>query len=151
MKVVFIILILLAGCDLSRAQSYDCTPLASDDSAQSGANEEVDIIKQRSALGVRGVVSDVNGLPIEGSYVEIFPSTKAHWLGKEMSRSEPSKRAAGCVTATGGRFYFPVLDRGYYEIRISKKGGWNHTHIYIKLSSDFNRKKTIKVDLTPGT
>jgi hypothetical protein len=53
--------------------------------------------------------------------------------------------SAGCVVGPDGKFCFRALPPGKYELRLSKDGGWQNTHVYVIVAP--LKQKAVKGDL----
>ena len=60
---------------------------------------------------------------MEGVLVKLFP------YSKDFSTARP--RLAACVTGPDGRYCFINAPKGRYEVRASKEGGFQITHVNI--------------------
>jgi hypothetical protein len=63
--------------------------------------------------------------PAENVLVELFPVSKQF--------SAQRTRVAACVTASDGRYCFSRVLKGKYELRASKDGGFEITHVFVSV------------------
>jgi len=102
-----------------------------------------------------GVVRDMNGELVSDVLVEVYD--KPEYLLLQYPESEEKKeeqhQIAACVVGAGGKFCFRDLPPGNYELRVSKAGGWNHTHVYVVIAAGKQKasKRNLEITLYPGT
>jgi hypothetical protein len=61
--------------------------------------------------------------PVDDVFVELFPYSK--------DASVTRTRLAACVTDLDGRYCFANVPKGRYEVRVSKDGGFEITHVNV--------------------
>ena len=133
-------------------QVCNCMPATSDDTTRIGGNELVTLSESESYKLIQGKVFDVNGEVLEGVLVEVFD--KPDWIkDNKYSPPDDQKRIYACFTDKNGKFCFPKIAKGNYEVRFSKDARFNPTYLYLKVNpnSSKGRKKLIELYLTPGT
>lgn len=87
------------------------------------------------------------GKALPGVLVEVFHNPEGllmDWKEREAMKSK-QKKIAACVTNLNGRFCFPKLDPGKYEVRFSKAVGWDSTSIYIIVDPTSSHSKNKKL------
>jgi protocatechuate 3,4-dioxygenase beta subunit len=94
--------------------------------------------------------------PLEGVVVEVYdnPDVALHSYPSHSTDDSPEKaqkRLAACKTGVDGRFCFPGIPPGRYEVRVSKEL-WQLQPIIIKLDPRSRRssKKGLRVMLHAG-
>ena len=121
-----------------------CRCVASDEPTRAGANERIVIRMPGKYRQLAGVVEDANLQVVSDVLVEVFD--KPEYLLLEYPESEQKqkgqRRIAGCVVGADGKFRFRGLRPGKYELRFSKAGGWNHTHVYGHLAEGWLEDRT---------
>jgi hypothetical protein len=117
-----------------------------------GGNELVTFRERRAFKSVRGIVRDVNGEPLAGVLVEVLDHPE--WiLSNDPASPVDQHRIAACKTGPDGSFCFEDIPSGRYELRASKDGEWNPSHVYIVVNrrSSGSARVGIDVRLTLGT
>ena len=145
-----LLLVLLPVC--IAPQDCKCVITTSEDSTRHGGNQLVTFVEKRTFEELNGIVLDVNGTALEGVLVELFDQPE--WIKNDGTpRPTNQKRLHACVTAKDGRFCFPKLAKGNYELRVSRDAGWNPSFIFVRIDPKASRarKKPIEVLLTVGT
>ena len=97
-----------------------------------GYFEEITLEHKTPYQKLAGVVY-LSAHPIDDVLVELFPYAK--------DLSTKRTRLASCVTGTDGRYCFSRVPRGKYELRASKDGGLEITHVYVVVDPK-NRKSS---------
>jgi hypothetical protein len=130
---------LCGGFTLPASKSCECKPAERDATTRFGGNEWV-------AYKEPGVFKSIHGkldLPLPelraNVLVEVFDQPDyllCEWLDKNPNNCtndppENQRRIAACVTAKDGKFCFPNLPAGKYELRVSKDAGWSPTHVHV--------------------
>jgi hypothetical protein len=132
-----------------------CVKAKPDEITRSGVNELITIIEHKPYKQIRGVVFDPRDITIPGAFVEVFTHPEHLLLSSPESEKAQAKqrRIAACLTEMNGKFCFPNLPAGKYELRIGKEDGWKITYFYLVVAPH-NRKASgaqIKVHLQVGT
>ncbi|RMG06910.1 MAG: carboxypeptidase regulatory-like domain-containing protein [Acidobacteria bacterium] len=73
------------------------------------------------------------GRALSGVLVEIYDNPESllmDWREREAMKSR-QQRIAACVTSSNGKFCFPKLSSGRYEVRFSKATDFDSTSIYV--------------------
>ena len=154
MKTFFTFLILFASSGFVFAQDYTCSSPKADETTHWVGNLQIVNIEKKSFRQLRGTVFMQNGELFENALVEIFTNPE-YLLTEEPTdkrgRTE-QKRVAACITGKNGRFSFPDLPAGKYELRSSSADsatGWNVTQIYVVVKSS-GKKKELRVEMSLG-
>ena len=132
-----------------------CKCATSHESTREGANENIVLVEREKHHRLEGIVRTVNGETLPGVLVEVF--NKPEYLLLSYPESEEKKkgqkRLMGCVVGADGKFCFPDLPPGKYELRFSMAGGWNQTHVYVIIAprSQKASKDGLDVSMLPGT
>jgi Carboxypeptidase regulatory-like domain len=135
LNLTLLALLLLIGpiAYLQASGGSQCQCATSHEHTREGANENIVMVKREKYHRLEGVVRSVNGAALPGVLVEVF--NKPDYLLLSYPESEKKKkgqkRLMGCVVGGDGKFCFRDLPPGKYELRFSKSGGWNHTHVYV--------------------
>lgn len=124
-----------------------CACKASDESTRAGANEDVVLAERQKRHFLEGVITAPNGDILPDVLVEVF--TEPDYLllpyPESQQKKKAQKRVAGCVVGPDGKFCFRGLAPGKYELRLSKDGGWQKTHVYVIVAP--LKQKAVKGDL----
>ena len=154
MKTFFAFLILIASSGFVFAQNHNCSPLQADETTHWVGNLQIVNIEKKSFRQLRGTVFMQNGELFENALVEVF--TNPDYLLTEEPTDKrgttEQKRIAACRTGEDGRFSFPNLPAGKYELRSSSADsatGWNVTQIYVVVKSS-GKKKELRVEMSLG-
>ena len=149
---VLIFTSLLVCCFVATSRHDDCScrKPGKGETTHSGPNENIVSIDRDTYKSVTGSVHAPNGVEVDGALVEVFD--KPEWmLGRRKSSPPKQRRIAACKTGDDGKFCFEDLPAGEYELVASKDGGWNPSHVYIKIRPDDPKAKTsIDLNLNPG-
>jgi hypothetical protein len=123
------LLIVLIASTITPAQC-GCIPSPTRDTTRWGGNELLTYVEPKIYKSLQGIARNINGRPLSGVLVEVFDQPE--WIRQELSESPvEQQRIAACITRRNGRFCFSNIPSGNYELRLSKDGAWNVTHIYI--------------------
>ena len=86
--------------------------------------DEVSVVEKKPYKILHGVAHlAVSDEPTEDVLVELFTHPK--------NKSEEARRIAACLTEADGRYCFSGLRKGNYELRGSREGGFEITHVYV--------------------
>jgi hypothetical protein len=103
---------------------------------------------------VRGVVL-IGDDPASDVLIEIFnePDYLLFGYPKHQELQKRQRRIAACKTGDDGRFCFPNVSKGKYEIRASIDSGFDVTHVWVQIDPQSSRAKKadIKVPIWAGT
>jgi protocatechuate 3,4-dioxygenase beta subunit len=103
---------------------------------------------------MRGVVLDNNGNELSGVLVEVFDHPEGLLLPYPQNQEAQLKqrRIAASKTGKSGRFCFPGLPNGKYELRCSFQIGVDVTHVYVRIGGSHGKaaKKELKVQMYLG-
>jgi protocatechuate 3,4-dioxygenase beta subunit len=154
-RAIFIPALALLACALVAPSVFGdckCSSVKEEETTHWGGNEVVTEIENQSHRQVHGTVENPYLKPVEGALVEIFDHPD-YLLDQNApyTRTHPEqKRVAACRTPRDGKFCFPNLPPGKYELRSSVGSGWDVTHIYVVVEKKGQTKK-IQVRMTLGT
>ena len=132
-----------------------CLCVASDESTRAGANEMIVVTAPGKYRQLAGAVKDLNGEIVSDVLVEVYD--KPEYLLLKYPESEEKKKAQrrleGCIVGADGKFCFRDLPPGKYELRFSKAGGWNHTHVYVVIAAAKQKasNRSLEITMQPGT
>lgn len=101
---------------------------------------------------LEGIVQITDAMPLENALVEVFDHPE-YWLesGDASAREPKQHRLSACVTPKDGRFCFPNLPDGKYELRSSLDTGMDVTHVIVVVKRKAGRTKTLEVEMHLGT
>lgn len=122
MKLIGAILLL---CSLSypfASQQCKCGAPEPGATTRKGYFEEIRLEPKTHYRKLAGVVS-LSDRPVDNVLVELFPYAKESSIKRA--------RLAACITGSDGRYCFSRVSKGNYELRASKDGGFEITHVYI--------------------
>ena len=123
------------------------------ESTRPGGNEMVVFVEEKSYRELRGTVKMHEGQPVENALVEIFDKPEYlldHSIVTANNRPK-QRRLAACVASADGKFCFPNLANGKYELRLSSGNGVNVTHVYVVIDKQSGEQKDLSVEMTLGT
>ena len=154
MKTFFAFLILFTSSGFLFAQGYTCAPPKADETTHWVGNLQVVNVEKKSFRELRGTVITPNGEPLENALVEVFTNPEYLLIEEPTDKRGTSeqKRVAACRTKSDGKFSFPDLPAGKYELRSSSEDsatGWNVTQIYVVVKSN-GKKKEMRVEMSLG-
>ncbi len=154
MKPFFSFLILLGSSGFVIAQNFTCSPPKTDESTHWVGNLEIVIVEKKSFRQLRGAVVTPNLDPFENALVEVFTNPGYLMIKAPTDkRGRPEQlRIAACRTGKDGRFSFPDLPPGRYELRSSSEDsatGWNVTQVYVVVNPS-GKKKAMRVEMSHG-
>lgn len=130
-----------------------CRRASEKESTRPGGNEMVIFVEEKSYRELRGTVKMREGQPVENALVEIFDKPE-YLLDHSIVRSNnrpKQRRLAACVVSADGKFCFPNIANGKYELRSSSGSGVNVTHVYVVIDKQSGEKKDLSVEMTLGT
>ena len=128
-----------------------CHPAADNETTHFGGNEAVVFVAQESHRRLAGSVHAPDGTKLGNALVEVFDHPE-YLLGDKPWETRPEqKRLAACRTAADGKFCFPNLPPGKYELRSSVDSGWDVTHMYVVVDKEAGQKKQLVVEMKLGT
>ena len=102
-----------------------------------------------SRHAIAGDVVDMDGIPVEGAFVEVF----ADETPKGKDWQYPTKRVATCKTDSKGRFEFVAVPPGMYELRCSLENFQTYSLMSILIVPVIQRvtAKPIVMTMIPAT
>ena len=130
--------------------SSRCQCKTSLEDTRQGANENVIFVERKKRHRLEGVVRNGGGDILPDVLVEVFDEPDYLLLEYPESelRKKKQKRLRGCVVGADGKFCFRDLPAGKYELRFSKDGGWNHTHVYVIVALPGKKASKQKLDVS---
>ena len=117
---------LILSCLAITLNSEECKCHAPERGAitRTGYFEEIVVEDKNLYKALRGVVHLSNDeRPMEDALVELFTYSQ--------SKSKKQHRIRACITGEDGGFCFRSVSKGKYELRVSKEGGFEITHVYV--------------------
>jgi hypothetical protein len=127
-----------------------CHRAADNETTHFGGNEAVVFVAEESHRRLAGTVHAPDGTKLGNALVEVFDHPE-YLLGDKPLETRPEqKRLAACRTAPDGKFCFPNLPSGKYELRSSVGSGWDVTHVYVVVDKK-GQTKNIQVRMSLGT
>ena len=116
-----------------------------------GANLVIIETEEGARRRLEGTVFGIDDHPFENVLVEIFnhPEHVSENAGSMVERHK-QKRLAVCRTAADGKFCFRGLPSGKYELRASLNDGWNITHLYVTVDTEYGKSEPIRVRMYIG-
>ena len=154
MKILFTLLLLFGSSGFFAAQNSTCSPPKDTETTHWVGNLEIVNIEKKPFRQIRGVVITQLGEPLENALVEIF-SNPEYLLVKEpidKRGNSKQKRIMACRTGKDGKFSFPDLPAGKYELRSSSEDsatGWNVTQTYVVVKPS-GKKKELRLEMSLG-
>ena len=136
MKLLAVTIMLYSLAYSPASQECKCGAPERDATTRKGYSESVIVQPTKRYKKLSGVVS-LSDTPIEGALVELFP------YSKDYSR----KRLAACLTGADGHYCFAGVSKGRYEIRVSKDGGWEITHVNVYVDPTSKRASDAELGL----
>jgi hypothetical protein len=127
-----------------------CHRAADDETTHFGGNESVVFVEQESHRSLAGTVYAPDGTKLGNALVEVFDHPEYLLENKSSVDRLQQKRLAACRTAANGKFCFPNLPPGKYELRCSVGSAWDVTHVHVVVDKKGQTKK-IQVRMTLGT
>jgi len=154
MKTFLTFLLLFASSVFVSAQENTCSPPKADETTHWVGNLQIVNVEKKSFRQLRGTVITPNGEPLENALVEVFTNPEYLLIEKPTDKRGTSeqRRVAACRTKTDGKFSFPDLPVGKYELRSSSEDsatGWNVTQIYVVVKPK-GKKKELRVEMSLG-
>ena len=118
-------------------------------------NLQTVFLERKPYRQLRGTVVRPDGKPLKGALVEVFTRPEYLLIDEPVSkRGRPKqRRVAACRTGADGKFCFPNLPAGKYELRSSSDDtatGWNASQVYVILNPRSRSKKELIVEMTLG-
>ena len=111
------------------------------------------VIEQSPYKHLRGTIENPEGSPADGALVEIF--THPEYLRKGLPNGRQDRpeqrRLAACRTKADGKFCFPRLAPGTYELRSSLNAGWDVTHLHVTVDPKNGKTEDLQVRMHLGT
>jgi hypothetical protein len=137
----FALLLTFSG-NISAQGNCGCVKAQPDEMTQWG-NELITIVERKPYKQIRGIVLDPSDAKVQDALIEVF--THPEHLLPDYPEKEKAKvkqrRLAACKTTTDGKFCFPNLPAGKYELRVSKDSGWKAICFYLVIAPH-NRKSS---------
>ena len=100
-----------------------------------------------------GTIETPDGSPVDGALVEIF--THPEYLLKDDPNGKQDRpeqrRIAICLTKADGKFCFPRLAPGTYELRTSLNAGWDVTHLHVTVNPRSGKTEGLQIRMHLGT
>jgi hypothetical protein len=136
----------LTCCTAIRQPAHPlCVPLSADEHVGAWGQQERGSFEPGSHRELTGIVVAFDGKPVADTLVEVFPGCRIEepWATVRNDTSWP--RRAGCRVGTDGRFSFPALPPGDYEIRAGNntdlQAAWNVTRHCVRLARGGSGKR----------
>jgi hypothetical protein len=148
--IVALLIVILSGASASSHKgNCKCSPASSSDQTSWG-HQNVIIKKEEVFKSLRGkVVTGSDGKPLGGVLVEVYDKPEGlllDWRERE-ARKAQQRRIAACVTGADGQFCFVNIPAGKYELRSSKRSGWDPTSLYVAVAPRDGVRSKIIVSL----
>ncbi len=136
------------------SQSSTCLPTKAYETTYWVGNLQVIFVEKTPLKNLHGIVIAPDGNPIKNALVEIFTKPDYLLINKPISKrgSKEQKRLFACRTRANGKFSFPNLPTGKYELRSNSDDfatGWNATQMYIVINPK-GKKKELRVEMSLG-
>jgi hypothetical protein len=132
----------------------NCRQTPPDESTHWGGNLGVVYQETKTYKTIQGVVLDMDE-PFPGVLVEIFDEPDYLLFGYPQYQELQKKqhRIAACKTREDGRFCFPNISKGKYEIRASFDSGFDVTHVWVQIDprNSQAKKADMKIPIWVGT
>jgi hypothetical protein len=146
-----IVSLLSLTCLVNTINSQECKCRAPEPGAttRTGYSEELATTDEIPHKSVRGVVHLLgHDEPMEGVLIELF-TLPARPPGRPPQKQ---RRLKACITEADGRFCFKGIAKGWYELRASKEGGFEITHVevFIDPKNPESTDRGIDVPVVPG-
>ena len=142
---------ILAPATLAMADCR-CAESPTSETTHYGGNMSVIIVEKTPRSIVAGMVKNSAG-PVAGALVELFDH--GEYLTQDKSRESEQRpkqvRIAVCKTGPDGKFCFPHLPAGNYEIRSSFDLGWDVTSVSVVVDPQKGKRKPLRIDMVIGT
>jgi len=151
MKLIATVLVIVFLSGYPQREKCRCST-ASVDQKTSWGHQNVIIKEDGIFKSIRGrVVLAINEQPLSGVLVEVYDKPEGlllSWQERE-ARKTQQRRIAACVTGVDGRFSFPKVPSGEYELRCSKPIEWDPTsaHIIVRPEDPHSKNSKITVPL----
>ena len=151
-SIVGFLFLLLFSSFLS-AQGGNCTKVAKDDVTHWDGNELITYVRMKPRKQLKGKVVMLYDQLFQNALVEIYTNPQYLLVEpvKGIKGQTKQKRLFACRTGKDGKFSFPRLADGRYELRSSSKGGWNVTQIYVVVDRKSKKRSEMKVEMYIGT
>jgi hypothetical protein len=130
-----------------------CGPVKEEETTHWGGHESAIFVEKNSYRQLRGTVQPGYGKTSKVVLVEIFDHPD-YLLDRSANVREyhpEQKRVAACHTSAYGKFCFPILPSGKYELRTSIDGEWNTSHVYVVVDKKAGQRKHLRVLMDLGT
>jgi hypothetical protein len=154
MNSLFLALLLVCSANTIASGECKCVRAKPSETTRWGGNIHIVVQESESYPSMRGVVLDHNGTRLRDVLVEVFDHPEGLLLPYPQNREAELKqqRIAACKTGEAGRFCFPGLAHGKYELRCSFGPGWDVTSVYVVIAPHHGRvvKKELKVQMHLG-
>jgi len=121
------------------SQQCKCHAPEAGATTRKGYFEEISVELKTRYERLAGVVS-LSDRPVEDVLVELFAYIR--------NSSAKRARMAACVTGTDGRYCFSRVPRGEYELRASKDGGFEITHVYVRVDPKNRRSSNAELGIS---
>jgi protocatechuate 3,4-dioxygenase beta subunit len=114
-----------------------CVPVSDTERTRAGGNEEVELHLSGAVRQLVGTIHGPTDEPLAGVLVEVFDASNVggHRLGGRPGAEPKVPRLAACVTGEDGCYSFDDVPDGHYEVRCSRRGGWNVLRVLVQLDS----------------
>jgi hypothetical protein len=130
---------------LSTRDSCGCIKAKPSEQTGRGGHEVITIYKRTPYKQIRGTVIDPTGDTLEGALVEVF--VNSDFFSRNTDTSKKERRVAACKTIANGKFCFPNLPPGKYELRISQQG-FCTTHMSLIVATPIQRSSSRQITVT---
>ena len=153
---IFLALIFLILLSVSAPSQIDrCSPIEKKETTHWVGNLEMVFVEKRVFGRLQGLVVTPDGGLLKNALVEVFTKPEYLLIEKPVDKRGRSnqRRIAACRTGINGRFSFPNLPPGSYELRSSSDDtmtGWNVTQIYIVVNPRVRKKSDLRVNMSLG-
>jgi hypothetical protein len=130
-----------------------CGPVRDEETTHWGGHESAIFVEKNSYRQLRGSVQRGSGQTSLVVLVEVFdhPDYLLERSSNVRENHPEQKRVAACRTSADGKFCFPNLPSGKYELRTSINGEWNTSHVYVVVDKKAGQQKSLRVLMELGT
>lgn len=143
----------------SMAAGQVCEQAKPDQTTKWGGNHWITKKETTVYRSLEGLVTMwVDGPSMESALVEVFDQPA--YLLCDFLPNNPNgcttqppvtqRRVAACLTRKSGKFKFPGLPAGAYELRVSRGSEWNVVHMYLRVNPKKGSGRSIKIGMTVG-
>jgi hypothetical protein len=152
-KVSAVLLLLSVFVAPSALGDCRCGIVKGEETTHWGGHESAIFVEKNSYRQLRGTVQPGYGKTSKVVLVEIFdqPDYLLDQSANVRENHPEQKRVAACHTSSDGKFCFPNLPSGKYELRTSIDGEWNTSHVYVVVDKKAGQRKRLRVLMDLGT